>query len=313
MTDTATFTDTDNFENVQEPETTDNSLNEHSEKPDEVQIADDNNEKESTSELILGKFKTQDDLINAYSALEKHQGEKAKEFADLKAKAEFAETLQKQQQEIAELFGFKNVDELKSFQNQKKVDKALANFIADEYVKHINEIEFPDEMRNLLLQYKQNPDDELLNTIKGEFPLSVIEQVAVNIEKYKGQLERKRFQALEQKEIENAGNYLKENIAKYNDDRYFKNDIFKSIYTELFKAFGTNLDTDYTINKIESYVQSRIAQHEKQKTMNKENSNLTDTFGGLAQNDNITSSQKPVLDMSAEELSKALRTTYKHL
>lgn len=305
---TAEITETDNLEEVQEqePETqSDNSEIEQSEKPESEEKAED------TSNYILGKFKSQDDLIKAYTSLEQNQGKKAQELAELKQKAELVDSLQKQQQEIAELYGFKNVEELNNFQNQKKVDKDLANFVADEYAKHLGQCEYPDEMRSFLLQYKQDPNSELLTTIKNEFPLDVIEQVAVNIHGYKGQLEQIKHQALEQQEIERAGNYLKETIAKYDDDRYFKNNEFKAIYTELFKAFGTDLNTDYTVDMIEKYVQSRIAQHEKTKSMRSENDKLTDSFGGLSTES--TTGSKSVLDMTEEELSKALRTTYKHL
>ena len=181
MEDTANITNTDNLEDVQnvnEPNITDNSSSEQSDKPDETgNNADDNN----GNELILGKFKTQEDLIKAYSELEQNQGKKSQEYAELKAKAEIADNLQKKQQELAELYGFNNVDELQTSLNQKKVDSDLANFVADEYAKHINKVEYPDEMRNLLLQYKQNPDDEVLSMIKSEFPLDIVEQVAVSI------------------------------------------------------------------------------------------------------------------------------------
>ena len=108
-----------------------------------------------------------------------------------------------------------------------------------------------------------------------------------------------------------AGEYLKENIAKYDDERYFKNQEFQGIYTELFKAFGTDLNTDYTIDMIEKYVQSRIKAHEKNKSKKIENDSLTDSFGNINKNDNLPT--KGVLDMSPEELSRALRTTYKNL
>lgn len=311
--DTADIETTDNLEDVQEqePEYTDNSQEEQADKPEQKE--DDAEKQTEEEKLILGKFKTQEDLINAYTALEKHQGTKAQELAELKQKADLADTLQKQQQEIAELYGFENVEALKSHQNQLKVDKDLASFVADEYAKHLNKCEYPDEIKNLLLQYKQNPDSELLASIKAEFPLDVIEEVAVNIKDYKGQLESIKHQALEKQEIERASNYLKETIAKYDDDRYFKNDEFKAIYTELFKAFGTDLNTDYTVEMIEKYVQSRINQHEKSKSMKKENDNITDSLGGLDNEALAQGSSKSVLDMTPEELSKALRTTYKNI
>ena len=311
MEDTADITNTDNLEDVQnvnEPDITDNSSLEQSDKPDDTgNNADDNN----GNELILGKFKTQEDLIKAYSELEQNQGKKSQEYAELKAKAEIADNLQKKQQELAELYGFNNVDELQTSLNQKKVDTDLAHFVADEYAKHINKVEYPDEMRNLLLQYKQNPDDEVLSMIKSEFPLDIVEQVAVSTQNHKGQLEQLKHQALEKQEYERAEKYLQSNIAKYDDERYFQNQEFKNIYTELFKAFGTDLNTDYAIEQIEKYVQARIQLNNKQQKMKTENDKITNNLNGFQDDSVPPGAGKSVLDMTPEELSHALRTTYK--
>lgn len=305
-------TETENLEDVQEQEPVDTD-NSDVEQPDKPDTEEEQQEVDNDKELILGKFKSQEDLIKAYTSLEQAQGKKAQEFADLKAKAEKLSQLEKQQQEIAELYGFENVEALNSYQMQKKVDKDLANFVADEYAKHLNQCEYPDEMKELLLQYKQNPNAELLNTIKNEFPLDVIENVAVNINTHKGQLEQLKHQALEKEEYERAGNYLKETIAKYDDERYFQNENFRTLYTELFKAFGTDLNTDYTVQEIEKYVQSRIQLHEKNKSKKRENDNVTSSFSGLNDDSAGSGTSKSVLDMSPEELSKALRTTYKNI
>lgn len=311
MEDTAilTETETDNLEEIQEePETTDNSDIEDEDKPEETE---EEAEEDNGEELILGKFKTQDDLIKAYNELQSSQGKKSQELAELKEKAEKVDSLMKEQQEIAELYGYKNVDELRASQTQKKVDKDLANFIANEYEKHLDSCEYPDEMKSLLAEYRKTSDKDILATIKNEFPIDVIEDIAININSYKGQLDNIKHQALEQEEMARAGEYLKENIAKYDDERYFKNQEFQGIYTELFKAFGTDLNTDYTIDMIEKYVQSRIKAYEKNKSKKIENDSLTDSFGNINKNDNLPT--KGVLDMSPEELSRALRTTYKNL
>lgn len=307
--ETSNFETSDNLEETQlEPVEADNSEIEEESKPE----IEEDEEEEEKEELILGKFKTQDDLIKAYNDLQSVQGKKSQELATLKEKAEKVDSLIKEQQEIAEFYGFKNVEEMRTAQAQKTIDKELANFVANEYEKHLDSCEYPDEMKTLLDEYRKNPDKELLATIKNEFPLDIIEDVAVNINSHKGQLDNIRHQALEKEEMARASEYLKENIAKYDDDRYFKNNEFQNIYTELFKAFGTDLNTDYTIDIIEKYVQSRIKAHERNKSKKYENDSLTDSFGSINQNDNIGST-KGVLDMSPDELKHALRTTYKDL
>ena len=299
-----TVEETDNSEisTATEPENTDNS--DGNKEPDSTT-------EENKEELIGGKFKSQDELLKAYQEQEKQVGSMSNEVGELrKVKEEYDKILQ-QKEELAQAYGFNSAAELEEYSQQLKVDNDIASYTADEYLKNINECEFPDEMRNLLLSYKQNPSQELLDTIEAEFSNATIKNVAKNVAVYQGQLANQRQQALNDQLMTDAEEYLKEVTTKYNDDRYFKDQAFRDIFSDLFKVYGPSLQADYVIDRLEKYAQSRISQFQKGKARENENANSTDAIEGLNNPTENTGSTKSVLDMTPEELSKALRTTYK--
>lgn len=294
----------DNSETIEntEPEKTDNS---------EEQTQTEKEPETTQEELIGGKFKTQEDLLKAYQEQEKQVGNMSNEVGELrKVKEEYDKILQ-QQNELAQAYGFNNAAELEEYSQQLRADNEIASFTADEYLKSINECEFPDEMRNLLLQYKNNPSQELLDTIENEFSNSTIKNVAQKVAMYQGQLASQRQQALDEQQIAAAEEYLKDVTTKYNDDRYFKDEAFRNIFADLFKVYGPALKTDYVVDLLEKYAQSRISQFQKSTAQKNENANSTDAIEGLTDNPGESSSSKSVLEMTPEELSKALRTKYK--
>lgn len=121
------------------------------EKPAEEQPAEEEpaeeepaQEPEKAPELILGKFKSQDDLINAYKNLEKKMGEKAQEVKEVvQAKSDDFDLAVKQK--IAE-------------ENWKLVDKAFETITNPDDAK---------EAQYLLSQFKKTGDGALLEKARG--------------------------------------------------------------------------------------------------------------------------------------------------
>lgn len=121
------------------------------EKPEEEQPAEEEpaeeepaQEPEKAPELILGKFKSQDDLINAYKNLEKKMGEKAQEVKEVvQAKSDDFDLAVKQK--IAE-------------ENWKLVDKAFETITNPDDAK---------EAQYLLSQFKKTGDGALLEKARG--------------------------------------------------------------------------------------------------------------------------------------------------
>lgn len=101
-------------------------------------------EPEKAPELILGKFKSQDDLINAYKNLEKKMGEKAQEVKEVvQAKSDDFDLAVKQK--ISE-------------ENWKLVDKAFETITNPDDAK---------EAQYLLSQFKKTGDSALLEKARG--------------------------------------------------------------------------------------------------------------------------------------------------
>lgn len=115
------------------------------EQPSEEEPAEEpEQEPEKAPELILGKFKSQDDLINAYKNLEKKMGEKAQEVKEVvQAKSDDFDLAVKQK--IAE-------------ENWKLVDKAFETITNPDDAK---------EAQYLLSQFKKTGDGALLEKARG--------------------------------------------------------------------------------------------------------------------------------------------------
>ena len=101
-------------------------------------------EKPVEPELILGKFKSQEDLINAYKNLEKKMGEKAQEVKEVS-------------QVKSDDFD-KAVNAKISEESWKLVDKAFDTISDPEHAK---------EAQFLLSQFKKTGDPELLEKARG--------------------------------------------------------------------------------------------------------------------------------------------------
>ena len=78
------------------------------------------------SELIMGKFKSVDDLSNAYKNMETKHGQQSKELGELRKKAEILDKIQKQVSDFQE-----NNKAIKEY-----IDKNAEKYNKDEYLKN---------------------------------------------------------------------------------------------------------------------------------------------------------------------------------
>ena len=140
-----------------------------------------NDDVNEATDLILGKFKTIEDLKTAYQNLQKQQGEQSVELGELRK-------LKQAIQQIAE----------------------------------------------------KKQEEDLLKSAKEEY----------------------------------VNNYL----TKYDNENYFQNEAFKTLYSAAFDALGTDLDTDGFVQKLEDYVVSRMLLKEQLKNAQDENKNATDSL-----------------------------------
>ena len=83
------------LENVQEPETVSENSCSQKEEGQAEKVSEEKTDLQAPSELILGKFKSVEDLTKAYKELEKFQGTQSEELGLLRQKATLSEDLTK--------------------------------------------------------------------------------------------------------------------------------------------------------------------------------------------------------------------------
>lgn len=89
------------MENLQE--TNQNEISKNNTDVSQTQVSQQGQNSEN-SELILGKFKSVEDLTNAYKNMESQHGQQSKEIGELRKKAEMLDGLQKKFNKQVELF-----------------------------------------------------------------------------------------------------------------------------------------------------------------------------------------------------------------
>ena len=161
------------------------------------------------SDLLLGKFKSADELAKAYQEIQKQQGIQSKELGELRKKARFIDELQSESQNLS----------------QRRLD---------------------------------------------------------------------------------AKNYLENVFSKYNEENYFKNDSFNSLFSEAFIALGPSLNMETFIPLLENYVISRINSYNKSKSAVSETGSLTDNMNFDPSNTSNLNAFAPLNSLSEQDLSLAL-------
>ena len=246
-----------------------------------------------------GKYKTLEQANKAYADLEKKLGEQSTELGELrKLRDEYNAEREKEQQvalQNAQANGFNSVIE---YENHAE----LVNFIADEYEKNLAECAYPDEIQNLLNQYRKTPDDNILKTIENEFDLDTVKRITLEKQAKQTELQQRIYD-----EVRNsASEYLNENVNKYAE--YFKNPAFAELYGEAFRAYGVNLETDKFVNLMNDYENFVLKSAGINNGINTENRNPTDEIAGLtAMGSNAQNgSEKDILTMSDSDMKREI-------
>lgn len=290
---------TDNSVDVETQEPSDNGDNSEAQKQEPVE--NEGGQQEAKPETT---FKSFEEAVKSYSELQKKLGETSNELGELRKKAELAEQLQEQlnsqKLQTAQENGFNSVQE---FENHQEVVK----YEADMYAKCIQECEFPEEMVNMLAEYRRNPSKELLNTIEAEFSVDTVKKVAGDVAILRGQLQQREAEALENQVYNSAREYLDTNVNKYSNE--FKNPAFAALYGEAFRAFGCDLDTDKFVSLMNNYATSVIKAAGIKNGIVLENTQATDEIAGLTNNvsNSPRGQEKNILEMTEDEMRKELR------
>lgn len=301
------------METIEESQVTDNlnvSGNEPSDLTDDNSSEPENNEpvkSEEENEAKKQKFDTLEAALEGYNNLEKKLGEQSQELGELRKIKADAENMQKKQLEIVQSYGFNSIEDFERHQAAQLDNLSLAKYQADLYAKHLDECVNADEVGSLLVQYRNNPNKELLEAIEAEFSTDTLKEVAGNVAIYKGQLEQEKIQAQEQQIYNSAKEYLDFNVNKYSEE--FKNPAFTEFYGEAFKACGCDLNTDRFVELMRNFAASVLRSAGIKNGIANENKLITDEIAALTDGTAAQGSpkEKDILTMTEEEMRKELR------
>lgn len=250
------------------------------------------------------KFDNLEAALQGYSNLEKKIGEQSNELGQLREKAkeldEIKKSLDAQALQEANSKGF---DTVKEFENHKEVIKAEA----DAYAKRIQECEFPEEMVNLLAEYRKNPSIELRQTIESQFSTDTLKDVAGEMAILRGQLQQKENEALQEQLETSAKAYLDENVNKYAEE--FKNPAFAKLYGEAFRAYGCDLNTELFVQIMHEFKDYVLKEAGIKTEIENQNNSETDEIEGLT---NMGGSSPQtisgnILTMGEKEMAAAIK------
>ncbi len=296
--DNQDLTDNSNVENS-EPSADDNSNN----STNEPENTDNQNDKENSN----AAFTDLETANNSYRELQKKLGEQGLELGNLRKQSEELTNLKERQSKFLQSLGFNSIDEFEEKQRELQYDEDVSKFEANQYLEYIDNAEFPDEVKKLVMLYhSSNPEEkrQVLDSIEANFSTDIIKKIASNVAMYKGQLDIKRRQALEDKQLNEARSYLQEVTQKYQDE--FKNESFVKFYGEAFKALGFDLNSDYFMELVLDLKKSWQAEALKAHNIQVENENAKDRISDSTSSRNFAAT-KDVLDMTEDELRKELK------
>lgn len=325
--------------NSQEPSNDDNSIldeisneltndeNTAVGKDDVEDDADDENKQDDIIEdddaevEIPEKFKTKDGNLNlkalskyikdseTYNTqLSQQKAELEKKQDELKEKIELAENLEKQQDELAKKFGYQNFSAMQQRQQEIQLNNQLAQYSANCYAEYVSLCDNPNEVRDLLMQYAQNPTQELANVIGEEFPAEVHRQVGEKIAGFKNQLAMYQQQQERAKSEELAKEHINNVVNTYGE--WFKNKEFAQVYALAFQYLGIDLDPAKMFPAMQQLKDSWIREYQASLDAKKQNDDAVNTLQGLSPNGKaIQQPQQKIVDidkLSPAELEKAV-------
>ena len=327
--DIETNTNVDTTASTETVSTTDNSNNSEDNLQEEIAKALDEPEtKETKTETepqketqdngqsidCPDKFKNKDGSVNIENVLKSY-----KEIEPLvQAKADW----EKERAELLEVK--KQLDEI----NQKKDEQArqagydslqdmeqtyeIAAIEANEYAKYLQYVDDPEAVRELLVQYANNPTAKLMEDIEVEFAPEINKRIAVLADRHRQQFaieQQKQAETMKMASIEDV-------IAKSVDanEEIFKYAPFKQLFVSTLQRYGDNFtfdDAKALINCFEQMKELYKADFEKQTGAKLQNDKATDKLAGINPLNSAQAatpiSNAQIDKMSSTELAKEIR------
>ena len=260
----------------------------------EVEIPEKFKTKEGTLNLkALSKYIKDSETNN--TQLRQKISDFEKNQASLQEKADLADTLQKQQDELARQFGFENYGLLQERQKLIQKQSQIATFEANAYAEYLALCENPQEMRDTLIKYASNPNDQtLIDIINEGFPIEAHKNVAMKSQQFQSDLAQHNLQLEREATKKEAEAHINSVVAEYGD--WFKNKEFANVYALAFQYLGIDLDPQKMFPAMEALKNSWIEEYKAQIQAEKENEDAIEGLQSLSPN----SKQKPEINTKVD-------------
>lgn len=245
-----------------------------------------------------------DKVLKSYTELESHNStEKSnweKERADLLKVKEQYEALQKVQEQNAKNAGYDSALDMKQ-------SYEIASIEANEYAKYLDYCEDPESVRQLLINYANNPSPQLMKEIEVEFAPDINKQIAIISDRKAREFEAQQQQRSDTLKMTNIENVISTSVDK--NQELFNYEPFKKLFVNTLHRYGENFTQEDADMLMQTFVDMKGAyqsEFEKGANMVKQNNAATDKLSSITtQNSAPASGQNPDLDsMSQSELEK---------
>ena len=249
------------------------------------------------------KFKNQDstpnwaNVLKSYKELEPLIQEKAtwtKERAELLKAKDKLDEINRLNEQNAKNAGYDSVEDM-----QQRFE--VANIEVNEYAKYLQYTDDPEATRKLLIQYANNPSEELMEQIEVEFAPDINKRVAVIAERKKQEYEALNQQNAETRKYTNIENVVSQTVEKHTE--MFKYEPFKNLFTNILHRFGDNFtydDAQVLVGAVNDLKKAFQEEFEKQSGQKIQNDKAIDNIASL----NTNNSAPVARQYSNEDLSK---------
>ena len=256
------------------------------------------------------KFKNKDGSIDvqklakSYKELEPLVNQKAeleKTNAELLKYKEQVEKEEKQRQEQAQKAGYNSAEDM-------QLEYEIANFTANQYARYLNQCEDPAVVRNMLIDYANNPTPEALEEIELEFSPNVIRTVSAQAERAKITYEQQVAMQQQTARMTTIEGTISQLCEKYND--LLQDEETKQLLVDSIQKYGENFtfeDGDRLLTYISKI--KGVKKAEKDAKLKEANDKETDKLAGISGSNSAAppAQQEPdISKMSQAELEKYL-------
>lgn len=265
--------------------------------------------KDNTQDECPEKFKNKDGSIDvqklakSYKELEPLINQKAeleKTNAELLKYKEQVEKEEKQRQEQAQKAGYNSAEDM-------QLEYEIASFTANKYAQYLNQCEDPAVVKNMLIDYMNNPTPEALEEIELEFSPNVIRTVSAQAERAKINYEQQVAMQQQTAKMTTIEGTISQLCEKYND--LLQDEETKQLLVDSIQKYGENFtfeDGDRLLTYISKIKDAQKA--EKDAKLKEANSKQTDKLAGISGSNSAppAQSEPDISKMSQAELEKYL-------